>query len=246
MLAIIAPRLKHLSSMPFIYGLIFVVSLGLSSSGHAYALADAALLKFYGGIIRPEKTTDYFGGGSGAAAAFGFDSNRQADVVNLDYDDGVMYGVAIEYFFADHWSLELSLERHEVDLESSSFGRSDDAMFTRPIEKDDLNFDIYALNLYYNFGPIGQSKIQPYLGIGYLQADKSEIKIGSITFENDGQNGVQYIAGFARQITSAWNFFIDYRNISLSKVDLGHGTGGTIRDITYDTETILIGLSVEF
>jgi outer membrane protein W len=226
-----------------------VAGVAYPAKSHAYALADAALLKFYGGFIAPDETQAGYRAVSGTPQAFSRPNNNQVIGFDADYDSDIMYGVAIEYFFADHWSVELAYEQHSSDLDNPSLDvlQSPTTFIRSPINTDgELELTVYALNVYYNFGAIGRSKVQPYLGLGYVHGDETIIDIAGLEFQNDGQDGIQYIAGLALHLSQTWNIFFDYRNLALDEINLAHRTAGTILDFEYETEVYLIGLSLEF
>lgn len=221
---------------------------GLAPVVTAEPIADVALLKFYGGIAEIDSHSGGFNDNRATANGLGLNAGTiGVDQATLSYDTGTVYGVAIEYFFADHWGIELSWERHESEISRANL-RTAIGNNTRvqAVDGGELDNTIYALSIYYDFGPVGASNIQPYLGVGYLQVDETTVGVAGNIFTQDGQDGIQYIVGFAGRLSSNWYFFFDYRNISLEDTDLRHRTLGSIRDVGYDAELIFAGLSLEF
>lgn len=214
----------------------------------AEPIADVALLKFYGGISELDQHNGGFNDNRATVDGLGLNAGTtDVNRATLSYDTGTLYGVAIEYFFADHWGIELSWERHESEISRAALRTvvgGDTGIQT--VDGGELDNTIYALSLYYDFGPVGTSNIQPYLGVGYLQVDETTLGLADSEFTQDGQNGVQYIVGFSGRISSNWSFFFDYRNISLDEADMRHRTLGSIRNVGYDAELIYAGLSLEF
>ena len=252
----VTPKTVYLKTQVALFAFVcaLFVSVAYPATSHAYALADGALLKFYGGIMEPEGHHENYDSVSGTVPTFMLTTGDEVMGFWSEYDQGLMYGIAIEYFFADHWSLELSWERHNSDIDDAAFavtrGPDDIRVNLDEIagidDSGEIEHTLYGLNVYYNFGPVGKSKFYPYIGLGYIQSDESVLEVSNVTFENDGHDGTQYIAGFAVSLSQTWNIFFDYRNIDLDGVRMQDRIAGTIRSVDYRTELLLVGLSLEF
>ncbi len=157
---------------------------------------------------------------------------------SIGFDTGQVIGAAVGYDFgAQPFRTELEFAYRTSDADGSSG------------IKGDLASTTLALNGYYDFSPIGNSKVTPYVGAGLAYVTEIDFDVAGGTasgeYNDTGVFAYQLMVGAMYPINDKWSLTSELRYFDAGSQSLGGPGGSTLRS-DYDLVEVTVGAAFRF
>ena len=179
-------------------------------------------------------------------------SNSTGRALDLDFDDGGYYAVALGYGFegteTGRIRAELELSQRENDV--------DDIVFNGNPQVGGGEQEVFAglANVYYDFTGVSE-RITPFVGVGIgfaeLDSDVAYNNGNATLNDSDTVFAYQFVAGASYAINDALSAVADVRYFALDDPELTRFGGPppaafTDQDSEYDSVSVSVGLRYAF